>query len=52
MVTGDDTSKWIISWYIIVKGKRSSSTGPTQIVLLCVWWEREGIIHYELLLYD
>ena len=59
MVTGDE--KWIT--YSNVKRKRSWSKGsePAQTVakpgltarkvLLCVWWDWQGIIYYELLSY-
>ena len=49
MVTGDE--KWIT--YDKVKRKRSwSKSGEAaQTVFLCVWWDWQGIIHYELLHY-
>ena len=59
MVTGDE--KWVT--YDNVKRKRSGSKSGeaaqtvakpglmARKVLLCVWWDWQGIIHYELLTY-
>ena len=55
MVTGDE--KWVI--YENVKRKRSWSTAneaakpvlTARKVLLCVWWDWQGILYYELLPY-
>ncbi|GFT57811.1 mariner Mos1 transposase [Trichonephila clavipes] len=59
MVTGD--KKWVTYDNIVRKRSGSKNSEATQTVakpglmvrkvILCIWWDRKGIIYYELLLY-
>ncbi|GFV42015.1 mariner transposase [Trichonephila clavipes] len=51
MVTGDE--KWV-TYYNVVRKRSWSKCGEaaqpgltTRKVLLCIWWDWEGIIYYE-----
>lgn len=52
MVTGDE--KWIVYDYVVRKRKHSSEPPQTtglhpKKIMLSVWWDYKGVIHYELL---